>query len=1505
MPQAAFRGALLLTARQSALPGSRRPRAPLPSALAPRVLLPSALATRVSLPSAPATRVSLPSALATRVSLPSALATRVSLPSERATRVLTSERTGDSRITPGTAGTPRNIELLSALSAAAAAAIEGRAAIGSTRTSDIRVSGTLHNRSMAFMLDSGATENFLDRSIAQELGLQLHDTTRTACTASGEIIRMAGYANVAFSICTSASTAPRAVACLGSFLVMDLPGYDAILGQPWLRAHDARITFAPPSASCADTTGEQIPLALSRSLRGQMAIPALAAVQAQPGTAMPQLSPALQQACTAKRLAMLDRHRTALLQEGQDLPTQLPPVRAVQHSIRLIPSYDRNPKARPLHMTLAESAALKKQVAQMLASGQIQRSQSHMSSTPMFVPKKDGELRMVIDYRQLNRITVKDNYPMPLPEVLFQRTQGARVFSTIDLKNGFYQIRLASAADRAMTAFATEDGLYEFVVLPMGLCNAPATFMRLMHHVFADEIAEGFVLVYLDDILIFSKTLEEHERHVQRVFDKLRTARLYAKAIKCNLFQAEVNFLGHRLGRDTIGTAADKVAAVAKWPQPTDATTVRQFCGLANYYRSFIPHCSDIMQPLTALTGTGVPWTWGPAHDAAFRALKAALATQPVLRLPNRTQPFVVMTDASDRAIGAVLQQRAHREAPLQPVAFFSRRLAAAERNYAVHEKETLAIIAALAHWRHYLVGPHFTVETDHASIQYLFTQDKLTQRQTRWLEALSDYDFDVQYIRGPTNVVADALSRGGAADASIAALTHYRTASERRHCPDYLDTTRRENRMAATASPLAGALGPTPAPGPTGSVQMPTQRCTADTRQSQHCKARTRRGEYCHVHQRVEDGIGIRASKIPNAGQGLFALREFTRGQCIALYTGDRIIDNGGASSGPYMLQLTNAEILDAARTNTGYGRWANDPRGSTMNANAEFCVDRARRTAYLRATRAIRAGEEILVPYGASYWRHYGVAALAALSTAIATSPGTPAASLAAIVLGDWDIDTDLRLAVAHDASYRELLNKPEPGEGRRQHEGLLWYNGRCVVPDSTQLRTRIMTELHCAPLAGHLGRDKTVYAIKQRFYWSGMDATIQAFVAACHTCQLTKASQQQPSGLLQPLPIPQRPWESVSLDFITKLPRTPRDHDSIAVFVCRLTKAVHYTACKEAMDAETTARLVFESVVRLHGLPASLVSDRGPTFTSHFWKAFWRMVGTKLLMSTSYHPQTDGQTERANRTLEQMLRAVVNFQQTDWDLHLAAAELAYNATVQASTGQSPFAMQHGFEAAMPIDHALAPLKDGQAECPAATELATRLQERWQKATTALKQAQARQSKAHDAHHREVRFAVGDQVLLQTDKIKLVNSGSRTAKLAPLWLGPFTILRAVQSNAYELDLPSTLRFHSVVNVSRLKRYITGSATFPDGPQPLTRPPPIATGDNGEPEYCVAQIVGHRHTGRGQRRRLQYLVRWQGYSDCEMTWEAAGQLTNAQQAIQEYHDGTSRIDFDSGSDRE
>ncbi|KAD3641980.1 hypothetical protein E3N88_31204 [Mikania micrantha] len=365
---------------------------------------------------------------------------------------------------------------------------------------------------------------------------------------------------------------------------------------------------------------------------------------------------------------------------------------------------------------------------------------------------------MCIDYRELNKLTIKNRYPLPRIDDLFDQLQGAKCFSKIDLRSGYHQLRVFEE-DVPKTAFRTRYGHYEFLVMPFGLSNAPAVFMDLMNRV-CKPYLDKFVFVFIDDILIYSKSKSEHENHLRLILELLKKEQLYAKFSKCEFWLKEVQFLGHIVNEDGIHVDPVKIETVKSWKTPTTPTEIRSFLGLAGYYRRFISNFSKIALPLTALTHKGKPYKWEDAQDNAFQTLKQKLCNAPILTLPDGNDDFVVYCDASNQDLGCVLMQRG------KVIAYASRQLKVHEKNYTTHDLELGAVVFALKIWRHYLYGTKCVVFTD--NLQHILNQKELNMRQRRWVELLNDYDCEIRYHPSKANVVADALSRKNQAKSII-----------------------------------------------------------------------------------------------------------------------------------------------------------------------------------------------------------------------------------------------------------------------------------------------------------------------------------------------------------------------------------------------------------------------------------------------------------------------------------------------------------------------------------------------------------------------------------------------------------------------------------------------------------------------------------------------------------------------------------------------------------------
>ena len=433
-----------------------------------------------------------------------------------------------------------------------------------------------------------------------------------------------------------------------------------------------------------------------------------------------------------------------------EIPSGLPPIRGIEHQIDFVPgaaipnkpAYRSNPE---------ETKELQKQVSDLLDKGYIRESLSPCAVPVLLVPKKDGSWRMCVDCRAINNITIKYRHPIPRLDDMLDELHGACMFTKIDLRSGYHQIRMKEG-DEWKTAFKTKYGLYEWLVMPFGLSNAPSTFMRLMNHVMRPFIGK-FVVVYFDDILVYSRNLDDHVDQLRQVLQVLRKERLFANIKKCDFCKDELVFLGFVVSAAGIKVDQAKVQAIKEWPVPTSITQVWSFHGLASFYRRFVKDFSTIAAPLNEVVKKNVGFKWGEVQEKSFNLLKEKLCNAPLLVLPNFSKTFEIECDASGVGIGAVLMQEG------RPIAYFSEKLNGAALNYPTYDKEMYALVRALETWQHYLMPKEFVIHTDHESLKHIKGQGKLNQRHAKWIEFIEAFPYVIRYKKGKENVVADALS--------------------------------------------------------------------------------------------------------------------------------------------------------------------------------------------------------------------------------------------------------------------------------------------------------------------------------------------------------------------------------------------------------------------------------------------------------------------------------------------------------------------------------------------------------------------------------------------------------------------------------------------------------------------------------------------------------------------------------------------------------------------------
>ncbi|CAI7879496.1 unnamed protein product [Closterium sp. NIES-54] len=426
---------------------------------------------------------------------------------------------------------------------------------------------------------------------------------------------------------------------------------------------------------------------------------------------------------------------------------------------------------------------------------------------------------------------------------------------------------------------------------------------------------------------------------------------------------------------------------------------------------------------------------------------------------------------------------------------------------------------------------------------------------------------------------------------------------------------------------------------------------------------------------------------------------------------------------------------------------------------------------------------------------------------------------------------------------------------------------------VPNYPPLRQLLLEEFHDVLYAGHFGSNKTLAGIAKVYYWPHMANDVQKFVTSCDTYQRMKSSKQKKAGLLQPLPVPEQPWQVVSLDFITGLPPTNAGHDAILVVIDKFSEMGHFIPTHTTARTEETAQLFLKHIISQHGIPTTLISDRDPKFTSKFWKELMSLMGTRLAMSSAYHPQTDGQTERLNQIMEQLLRAACKDDINKWDLHLPVLEFAYNNAKHAATGETPFFLYYG-------RHPLTPQQPTVlATVQPMHDFVTTMQQLWDRTQKRLQDIQSSQKRLADRHRRDHTIAVGDHVLLDTCNLNL---GHLPSKLRPRFCGPFLVEEQVTPVTFRLRLPASWKIHNAFHVQLLKPYQYPNKLY-TGRQPPP-PPPVLVND--ELEYEVESVLAHRRRRHGA---LEFLVHWKGYDPSEDSWVSEEDMSNTRRSLCDY----------------
>jgi len=1167
------------------------------------------------------------------------------------------------------------------------------------------------------LLDSGATGLYVDRSWVEKNNIKTTPLQFPvhAYNADGSPNHSTQEVELRFAIQGHVSK--------GWFHVVNLNKKAMIIGMSWLRTHNPQIdwetgfikfTRCPKTCGAQNIDTPQIKELLEQS-KGEL-------IEIDDDDINELLEEEIfltENPSTKIAREGLAKKRTITLEDIKKGPyadyldvfseegfNELPPHRPWDHAIMLEPNWEeRKWKARLYPLAPKEKENMKEQIDDLLKSGRIRPSQSKISSPTFFVAKKDGKMRMVIDYRKLNDVTIKNAYPLPLIPELTDKWKGCVRFTKLDVRAGYHNIRIKKG-DEWKTAFTTSEGLFEWRVMPFGVCNAPATFQNMMDDVLHVQIRQGEVSDYIDDVIIGTPPdptgkLDHdsyHEQKVRPVLQRFREEKLYLKPEKCTFSEETVEYLGFVISGDNIMMDPSKVDAITSWPVPKTLTETRSFLGFCNFYRRFLNDYALIARPLNDLMKKDTPFKWTENQQTAFEAIKTAVTTAPVLVHPDLNQPFIVEADASAVGYGAILSQ--DREGKLHPIAFISRSFNPAQRNYPTYDRELHAIVEAFKEWRQYLIqSPHpVTVLTDHQALQYFRTAHNLQRRQTRYAVELGEFNIRLQHRPGRLSGKPDALSRR----------------------PDFGDG-KEDNREE---------------------VLLPDE---------------------WFVKEIEELAINEIILEEKSEKNDLPCPKWFIN----AIEEPDQFI--------PFADRLRKEQARDVLIED--------------IQKTLESDKDRIK----------------------------------------------------------GWTIDEDQ-----------------------------LWrYHGKIYVPLS--LRQIVFTLFHSDPTAGHPGIKPTIDTIGREFYWPELKTDVTKWVHYCDKCQRYKNFPGKKPGPLQPNEIPTKPWDIVTMDLLTDLPESD-GYDAILVVVCRFSKMVRLVRTNKTMSSHALVRLCWDQVWKDFGLPRIIISDRGPQFASKFTRAHNEVFGVKTALSTAYHPQSDGQSERMIQEVQKVLRMYVNHFQNDWSSKLAFVEFSMNNTIKSSTGYTPFFLvmgQHPNAGHIP--------RNLSTHVPSAEEFFKELEEAREQARKALDKAASEMKKYADRKRGPLpKFEIGDKVLLDATNYPSIRP---SRKLSERRYGPFKITEKLSDLTYRLKLPANWKIHPVFHVDQLRKY-------QEDPENPNFPEPTPELVEGKEEYEVEKILDaqDRYVQGTRKKALHFLVKWKGYHEKDNTWEPLENVKNSKELLDEFY---------------
>ena len=1060
----------------------------------------------------------------------------------------------------------------------------------------------------------------------------------------------------------------------------------------------------------------------------------------------------------------------------------------IQHSIEIIPG------AKPVRCGLRKMAPDKaqeanRQLKDLIDMGLVEPARSPFASAIVMAKKKGNELRLCIDFRALNEMTIKDAYPLPRIDLTMQKLGIARYFSSLDMGSAFWQIELKEC-DRFKTAFVTDLGQYMWTRMPFGLCNATATFQRMMARIFesVQQRHGSLVLCYVDDIIIATETLDDHISRLDEVFSLLHGAGLKLKAGKCDLIKDRIVFLGRIIQDGKISMVPEHIEAVKSWEPPRNKKHMQKFLGFTNYYRNFVKNYAAIVHPLQSLIRKDEKYIWTDEHQTAFNILKDRLTQEgPILSLPTDNDLYVLDCDASDVAIAGILHQRRLNEKGElidYPIAYGSRALQSSEKNYGAAKAEMLAVVYFTDQYRQYLLSRKFLLRVDNQALAWLRRYSTSSTTVSKWIQRLENFHFDIQHIPRTKNVHADALTKKTeylrakdeeSVQSQMGGFSFLRQQDfDKLEMDEHLDhkgkpIEKRKTEIVANINHILDAM-------------------CEDEVEIEPWELDQLEGEIDDVSdsdsESLQDGfamMGLASVEAPSDCETAPVV-EPTK------ITQEKTMRHQEAWWPMFTVEEDSEPVLSEDITNPQPGiniyRITKQKQAPTQHEDA-----------------LVKTMLEFVTPQRYTFRQ---------LREAQARDKHT------ALIIQTIRFPDDREKYVSQMPVYvKRYFNKNEK-QFAVNDQGVLIRRDRLPSDDGADPERvdkpakrslivlpqmyyhMVISEAH--DRVGHPGQGKTISTITQRFEWPGMDADIRDYVASCPTCQTMKQPHKKKRRMLKSI-ISNRPNDLLQIDHLC-LPTNAAGYKGVLVMIDHFSKYVEVAPCKE-MTAKETALLLDSHWFSRHGPPATLQSDNGAQFTSQLMREFLNMNAVIHNLSTPYHPQTNGLVERQNRTMLSFLKGFCVDRQHDWPDYLQKAVFAYNSLVHSTTGVTPNLLFTGSQKAIPLGN-LFPDYAPEHRL-SASDFIRRQREiaQYYFAVAALntKANLERQKRNHDSKVGKVEaYKVGDLVQAFVNVVRRKDM----RKMTKFWRGPFKISHVISGGwAYRLD--NGYR----VNHENLRRYM------------------------------------------------------------------------------------------------